>query len=175
MAFMIAGCHKEESERVKPEFIPTDVVVKIKGYHTIEKVFDFINSLPHEVESITSAVYTSELPADSLQAILDHLNAKPYTTDGKGFRVTGYVHYPSGAVTLFPGLYSIRNPEHQEDWLNTMEQLRLNQRTEGEGAGCIVYFHVPEGEEESWAMNFQRYEFVEWAELNYIREVNSRP
>jgi hypothetical protein len=34
------------------------------------------------------------------------------------------------------------------------------------------YFHVPEGHEKEWVAKFEKFDFVEWAELNYIIEIN---
>ena len=37
------------------------------------------------------------------------------------------------------------------------------------------FFHVPEGHEKKWEKKFEEYDFVEWAELNYIIEINPWP
>ena len=165
------SCSKEEDVNMDEEFVPTDVLVKIKGTYTIDKVFDFINSFDHEVENISSQTYISALPSDSLQYVLDYLNAKPYTNDGITWFVTGYLHYQTQEITIFPRFFEIKNSEYQKDWLESMKILKLKEQTDTETSGCIVFFHVPEGKEKEWEKKFERYEFVEWAELNYLAEV----
>ena len=167
---ILLGCNKNSIENSEG-FVPTDVLVKIKGYYTIDKVFDFINTFDHDVENIHSQVYTSNLPSDSLQYVLDYLNEKPYTNDGDAWFVNGYLHYQTNIITIFPRLFDIKNIEYQYDWIESMEILELNEQTEGETSGCIIYFHVPKGEEIEWKNRFEQYEFVEWTELNYYAEI----
>jgi hypothetical protein len=166
----LLGCNKNSIENSE-DFAPTDVLVKIIGYYTIDKVFDFINTFDHDVENIHSQVYTSNLPSDSLQYVLDYLNEKPYTNDGNAWFVSGYLHYQTNIITIFPRLFDIKNIEYQNDWIESMEILELNEQTAGETRGCIIYFHVPRGEEIEWKNRFEQYEFVEWAELNYYSEI----
>lgn len=161
------GCEKTDIDYSDEKFVPTDVLVKIKGYYTIDKVFDFINSFKHDVENINSQVYISNLPSDSLQYVLDYLNAKPYTNNGSAWRVNGYLHYQTKAITIFPRFFNIRNVDYQKDWLESMEILKLKEQTKG----CIIFFHVSEGLEKVWEKKFEEYVFVEWAELNYIAEI----
>lgn len=172
LLFALVACSKKDNVAPDEKFVPTDVLVKIKGYYTIDKVFDFINSFDHAVENISSQVYTSDLPSDSLQYVLDYLNAKPYTNDGDAGFVTGYLHYQTEVITIFPNFFNIKNTDYQKDWLESMTILKLNEQTEGETSGCIIYFHVPEGQEKLWKKKFEEYEFVEWAELNYIVDIN---
>lgn len=169
------GCEKEDVEESDLKFVPTDVFVQVKGDYTINKVFGFINSFEHEVENIHSQAYTSSLPSDSLQYVLDYLNAKPYTNDGHTWFVTGYRHYKTDVITIFPRLFNIKNANYQEDWLQSMKKLKLKEQTENEAAGSVIFFHVPEGKEEEWVKIFEKFEFVEWAELNYLIELNPWP
>ena len=56
LIFAFLSCEKESNESIDQtdhsdeKFIPTDVLVKVKGYYTIDKVFNFINLFNHEVE-----------------------------------------------------------------------------------------------------------------------------
>ena len=169
-SIILLGCNENSIENFG-EFTPTDLFVKIKGYYTIDKVFDFSNTFDHDVENIHSQVYTSNLPSDSLQYVLDYLNDKPYTNDGNAWFVNGYLHYQTDIITILPRLFNIKNAEYQNDQLESMEILELNEQTEGETSGCIIYFHVPKGEEIKWRNRFEQYEFVEWAELNYYANI----
>ncbi|PXX97741.1 hypothetical protein DF185_17375 [Marinifilum breve] len=149
----VLACEQDTDNDIeKPdyEFVPTDVLVKIKGSFTINKVFDFINSLDLDVENIHSQVYTSNLPSDSLQYVLNYLNKKPYTNDGNTWFVNGYLHYQTKVITIFPRFFDIKNKPYQLDWLDSMKILKLKEQTEGETAGCIIFFHVPEGKEMEW-------------------------
>lgn len=173
--FSIISCEKDNVENLDEKYVPTDVFVKVKGYYTIDKVFNFINSFEHKVEEIHSQTYTSDLPSDSLQYVLDYLNAKTYTNDGITWFVSGYLHYQTKVIIIFPKLFNINNFTYQADWLESMVILKLKEDTESETAGGIIYFHVPEGHEKEWEKKFEEYDFVEWAELNYIAEINPWP
>ena len=151
------------------EYEPMHVSVKTKRYFTINEVFDFINSLDLGVEQIYSGVYVSNMSSDNLQYILDCLNAKPYTNNGSDWpRVTGYLHYLTNQITIFPYLFNMKNKDYQEDWLQSMEEYKLVEQFAYDHSGYIIYFQVPEGMEKHWVTEFKKNEFVEWAELNRI-------
>jgi len=80
--------------------------------------------------------------------------------------VTGYIGVGSSVIRIFPKLYK-KNREYQNDWLETVNALKLHKKS-----GCIIYFHVPAGKETEWKEKFERYEFVEWAELNYLLQIS---
>lgn len=172
LLFAWTGCQKEDTDRPDTsgeEFVPTDVLVKTAGSFTIDQVFHWINTLHLDVESIDNGIYTSDLPPDSLHYVLDYLNAKAYTHEGV-WKVPGYVHDQTNKITIFPKLFQMNNMEHQTDWLSSMQKLQLV-----ESSGNILFFHVPEGEEKAWVEKFKTYDFVEWAELNYIVVLNPWP
>jgi hypothetical protein len=152
------------------DFEPTTVLVKTKNYFTIDKVFDFINSFDHTVEYIYNGVYHSTMPSDSLQYILDCLNAKPYTNDGNAWFVNGYLHYLTNQITIFPRLFDMKNKDYQADWLKSMVDYKLVEQT-NENSGYIIFFHVPEGTEKEWEAKFKEYEFVEWTDLNNVMHI----
>lgn len=171
------SCKKESTKELLDtdmKFVPTDVIVKTKGYFTIDKVFDFINSFDHEVEYIKYGKYTSNLPSDSLQYVLDYLNAKPYTHNNV-WHVTGYLHYQTQQITIFSRLFQIKDKEYQADWLKSIKKLQLVEDTISEVSGYIIFFHVPEGKEKEWVEKFKKYDFIERADLNYIIELNPWP
>lgn len=157
----------KEDEEITPEydFVPRVVKLHTDGTVNTREVFDFINSFDHEieVERVSSEVYISELPPDSLNYVLEYLNAKSYTNDDV-WSVTGYRHYATDAVTIFPKLFNIKNQENQADWLESMQILKLREK----GNGFLISFKVPEGQEKEWEKRFEAYDFVEWVELNYI-------
>lgn len=178
--FALISCEKDDDigdNEVKFDlrFVPTDVIVKTKGYYTIDKVFEFINLFNHEVESIRCSAYTSTLPSDSLNYVLNYLNTKTYTHDGERWYVTGYLHYATQVITIFPKLFDIKNLDNQADWLQSMDFLNLREQTDKEVSGNTIYFHVPEGQEKEWVRKFEKYHFVEWVELNYTVDLNPWP
>jgi len=151
------------------EYEPMHVSVKTKRYFTINEVFDFINSLDLGVEQIYSGVYVSTMSSDNLQYILDRLNEKPYTNNGNAWpRVTGYLHFLTNQITIFPYLFNMKNKAYQEDWLQSMEEYKLVEQFAFDHSGYIIHFRVPEGMEKHWVTEFKKNEFVEWAELNRI-------
>jgi len=168
------GCDDDVTEP-EFEFAPRDVSVKVKGNFTIDQVFDFINSFDHEVKNIHSLVYTSTLPSDSLTYVLNYLNAKTYTNDGNAWFVNGYLRYDTKAITILPKLFGMTDRSNQKDWLASMEKLSLSENTTREGAGSVIFFQVPVGKEKEWERKFENYDFVEWAELNYIIQLNRWP
>lgn len=169
----LASCNKKNSD-VRPEgrFVPTDVIVKTKSDFTVDKVFDFINTYDHDVELLYNGIYTSELPSDSLQYVLDYLNKKTYTHENEDWPVSGYLHYKSQVITIFPRLIDMKDRSNQTDWLQSMKILRLKEVIEKNGiGGNMIHFHVPASEEKTWVAKFRKLSFVEWAELNYYADI----
>ena len=152
-------------------YTPMDVFVKTKNYFTIVKVFDFINSLDLDVELINYGVYVSTMSSDNLQYILDCLNTKTYTNDGNVWWVSGYLHYSTNQITIFPRLYNMKNKDYQNDWLKSMNDYQLVESFAYDHSGYVIHFRVPEGTEKQWETQFKKYEFVEWAELNYMLHI----
>jgi len=178
--FALISCEKDDDigdNEVKFDlrFVPTDVIVKTKGYYTIDKVFDFINSFDHDVECITSRIYTSALPPDSLSYVFNYIIRKTYTNNGGNKWFLAYVDYDTKIITILPELYDIKNKDNQSDWLQTKYILRLSEETDIETSANKIFFHVPEGQEKEWVRKFEKYNFVKWAKLNYIVEINRWP
>lgn len=115
---LLTSCRKEKTSAIiEPEqkYVSTDVLVKTKNDFTIDKVFEFINAYDHDVEYIYNSFYTSAIHPDSLQYMLDYLNKKSYTNDGKVWFVGGYRHYQTRVITIFPRLYHIKDRNNQAD------------------------------------------------------------
>ncbi len=170
LTLLVLGVGCSEDTINEPEFVPTDVILKTKSYYPVEDVFDFINSLDHEVEVIHGGVYTSSLPNDSLQYIQDYVNVKPYI-DSKTWPLSGYVSAVTGELTFFPRFFNMKNKENQQDWLATMAILQLSEKRDNVTHGYTILFHVPAGQEKFWVKEFQKLEFVDWVELNYYSNI----
>jgi hypothetical protein len=90
-----------------------------------------------------------------------------YTHDGNWWGVTGYLHYLTNQITIFPQLFNMKNSEYQLDWLKSMNDYELV-----EHGGHIIRFQITENQEipqSSWETKFYGYDFVEWAEMRYNR------
>lgn len=165
---VVISCSSDDPETEKREFIPGDVFVGIKSGTNIDKVFNFINEFNLEVDNVYSLTFTSDLPPDNLQFVLDNLNEKNYTNDGINWFVTGYLHHQTNQIWIFPKLFEIDNVEYQQDWLASMVELKLREKHEVDMNSGIIHFKVPEGRELEWRNQFETYDIIDWAELNYI-------
>ncbi len=168
---ILLSCNSDDSETDKREFVPREVSVGIKSGTNINAIFEFINQFDHIVDRIISLTFTSDLPTDNLQYVIDFLNEKNYTNDGKTWFVTGYLHYQTNQVTIFPKLFDMNNKEYQNDWLNSMQTLKLKEKHNADLNSGVIRFIVPEGKELEWKNRFENYSIVEWSRLNYIVEI----
>ncbi|WAC12495.1 hypothetical protein [Dyadobacter pollutisoli] len=163
----LSGC---KDKNLEPRFEPTDVLVGIKTGYTIDKVFDLINQVNLEVDYIEYSYYRSSLPSDSLQYVLDYLNTRPYA-HRPDWPVTGYLHYQTNVIHVFPKLFQANDENNQRDWLECIKVMKLKEITDSE-VGKMIYFHVPQGIEKKWVEKFQQMDLVEWAQLNYYHEIS---
>ncbi len=166
---ILSSCSKDNVDI--QEFVLGEVSVGIKSGTNINAIFDFINQFDHSVDNINSLTFTSDLPSNNLQNILDNLNAKIYTNGGVNWLVTGYLHYQSNQITIFPRLFGIDNIEYQNDWLTSMNELELNEKHNIELNSGIIRFIVPIGKELEWKNQFENFNIVDWAKLNYIADI----
>ena len=167
----LTSCSNDDSENETQEFVPGEVSVGIKSGTEIDELFDFINLFNHQVDNVNSLTFTSDLPSNNLQLILDNLNEKTYTNDGVNWFVTGYLHHQTNDITIFPRLFGMDNIEYQTDWLNSMDEFDLNEKHNAELNSGIIRFYVPVGQEIEWRNQFANYDIVDWAELNYIADI----
>ena len=151
-------------------FIATDyrytepkVVVVTTSYDinvSTEQIFEFINLFDHKVTLIEmyTGAYSSNLPLNRLQDILDILNAKSYV------RVLGL--FNSGQIVILPWLHDMEKKENQADWLKTMSDYNLYEWNRyAIWHGFTINFEVPEGTEKEWVAKFEKYEIVKSASL----------
>jgi hypothetical protein len=130
----------------------------------MDKIFDFINLFDFPVDEI-SGNFVSTMPPNNLQLILDRLNEKAYTHRNDSWLVTGYLHYQTQQITIFPNLQNMHLAENQADWLQIMQDYQLFEYS-GETGGYVITLHVPENTEKEWVEAFKEYDFIQWAELN---------
>lgn len=165
---ILSSCSKNDANLDTREFVPGEISVGIKSGTNINVIFDFINQFDLKVDNINSLTFTSDLPPDSLQFVLDFLNDKIYTNDGTNWFVTGYLHYQSNQITIFPRLFDMDKLEYQNDWITSMQELELSEKHNIELNSGIIRFNVPIGSELEWKNQFENYNIVDWSELNYI-------
>lgn len=170
MAVIFNSCNKSDDYHLELEFVPTDIILKTKNTYSIDKVFSFINLFDHEIEKITYGTYISELPTDSLQYVLNYIDEKPYTIDSI-HKTTGYIGAKTNKITIFPKLHEMNNKVFQNDWIETINELKLNELDDDELGGHNMLIHAPKGKEKKWVDKFKNYDIVEWVELNYISEI----
>ncbi len=168
---ILSSCSNDDAEVFIQEFVPEEVSVGIKSGANINEIFNFINQFDLNVDNINSLTFKSDLPSDSLQHVLDRLNEKSYTNDGINWFVTGYLHHQTNQITIFPRLFGMDNVEYQNDWLISMEEMELSEKHTIELNSGIIRFYVPKGKEMEWKNRFENYSIVDWAELNYIADI----
>jgi len=168
-----SSCSNDDSKVDTKEFVPGEVSVGIKSGTDINDLFNFINLFDHQVHNVNSLTFTSDLPPDQLQYVLDKLNEKTYTNDGVNWFVTGYLHHETNQITIFPKLFEMENIEHQKDWLGSMKKLELIERHKEDLNSGIIRFYVPVGREKEWRNKFLNHNIVDWAELNYIVDIQT--
>jgi len=165
--WIFTSCSNDDKET--REFIPGEVSVGIKSGTDISSIFNFINQFEHSIDNINSLSFTSDLPTDNLQYVLDFLNEKSYTNDGVNWFVTGYIS--NKTITIFPRLFEMNKLEFQNDWLNSMQELELKEKHNVDLNSGIIRFYVPIDSELQWKNQFEKYNIVDWAELNYVAEI----
>ena len=129
----------------------------------INEVFDFINSLDLDVKHIHTRRHTSFMPADSTnrKLITNSLKAKPYIREVWG----GHLDWHPTGITFFIGLVNMHNRDYQTDWIRMKDKYKLVDW----GSQTLIEFFIPEGTGREWAIKFEQYNFVHWAERSHTR------
>ena len=147
---------------LKPKEVSTHLHYYLSGgTTTIRDVFDFIDLFDHKVLSIHklgSKGYTSSMPKDSLDYIVNGLNAKPYLNYVNG--------YWDGQLFFDVTMNNMEYKAYQADWFKIMSDYKLTEITTVY-SWFIAVFEVPDGKEREWVEKFNTYEFVYGATLNY--------
>ena len=167
----LSSC-SNDSETETKEIVPGEVAVGIKSGTDINDLFRFINQFDLVVDNVNSLTFTSDLPPDKLQFILANLNEKNYTNDGVNWFVTGYLSPQTNRIHIFPRLFDMNNIDYQRDWVSAMAELELHDKHNFGLNSGIIQFRVPEGQESRWKNQFENYDIVDWAELNYTVDLN---
>ena len=163
----LMSCAKEE---VAPdddtEFVPGEVIIGTKETTTIPQAFALVNSHSLGILSVSTPLYTSRLPLDSLGYIERALNAKPYINDGV-WKAHVYRHALTGVLTTTVRLMNM-TLANQQDWLATVQKLQLQEQSNSSS----YHLKVPVGQEKNLVKELQKQSEVRWAELNHIVHID---
>ena len=161
---------------------PKEVRVSFKSNTTtILNVFDFINLFDRKILNVhrlgAGRGYLSTMPANSLEEILEVLNAKPYFSYVHGYVLNNRMNiqaanYPFNSehidnyIVIDVTMSSMENKDYQADWLKFMNDYKF---FEGQTnwAWFMIDFEVPDGKESEWIEKFKTYESVIGATFNY--------
>ena len=111
----------------------------------------------------------SALPNDSLDYIINILKDKIYLNK-RGFNGgSAFIHAIENRIAVTQFLFEM-NIEAQQDWLTTMNVLKLN---DPENGSKNLVIKVAPGTEKRWMQLFKLHRSVAWVELNYIGESRS--
>ena len=91
---------------------------------------------------------------------------------GSNWFVNGYLNYQTKEINIFPRLFEMNNLDYQRDWIQAMNEFQLKEQHNTELNSGIIYFKVPPGKEMEWKNRFETFAIVDWAELNYIVEID---
>jgi len=159
----LVSCQKNTAEpKEEAEFVPGELAIGTRETATVTQTCELLNSYNVSILSVSVPHYVSTLPLDSLKYVERILNTKPYINDG-GW--SAKVLQNSQNNTLFTNLRLMNmSLANQQDWLDTMQQLRLQEQPQ---LYTSYLLKVPIGEEKKWLAELQQQSVVRWAEPNY--------
>lgn len=169
------GCKDETIENTEfcERFVGGDVAIGIDQDIKLEESFDLINAYDLYINHIDGICYESNLPSDSIDYVINYLNAKEYINKN-GFKAVKngsvFLHYQTGLITVCCRLWDMTQP-NQQDWIKTKKILSLKEKPSVKS----ILLTVPVGQEKKWVMTFKGRSSISYAELNCIVEINPWP
>jgi hypothetical protein len=165
LALVIIACNDEDNSPADVrEFVPGDLIIGIKSTASISSVFDLMNEKGVTIDQMSGFFNYSTLPNDSLDYINNVLKDKVYLNK-RGFSGgSGFISAVDNRL-IVTELFFEMDIAAQQDWLATMDLLKLNDL--GNDTKNLVIKVVP-GTEEEWTQTFKAHPIVTWVELNYI-------
>lgn len=159
LMLLLLGCGKKEEAL---HFVPGQVAVGTQEATPIPQLFTLANTRSLSLAYVFPARYISTLPPDSLDYLRRQLAAKAYA-NAPDWPVQ-VVHNAQTATTEFTIRLVDMTAPNQQDWLLTVQQLRL-QELPGSKSALLL---VPVGEEKRWVAELQQNPSLRWAELNRV-------
>jgi hypothetical protein len=170
---LFSTCKDEVNEEGRERYETGKVVIGIKEGVDIEESFDLVNQYGFIIDEASGNHYTSSLPSDSLDYVINYLNSKEYINHS-GFKAVKegsvYLQYQTKVLTVNCILWNM-TIENQRDWIQTKSILKLTDKSNYRS----MIFNVPGKQEKMWVLTFKHMEEIRYAELNCIMEMNSWP
>jgi hypothetical protein len=165
LTLFIIACNDDDNLPVDDrEFVRGDLIVGIKSTTSISSVFDLMNEKGATIDQMNGFFNYSTLPIDSLDYIIKELKDKTYLNK-RGFNGgSAFIHEPENRI-IVTELFFEMDIEAQQDWLTTMNILKLNDL--GNDTKNLVIKVTP-GTEKYWIRLLKIHPNVTWVELNYL-------
>jgi hypothetical protein len=165
LTLFIIACNDDDNLPVDDrEFVPGDLIVGIKSTTPISSVFDLMNEKGATIDQMSGFFNYSTLPTDSLDYIINELKDKVYLNK-RGFNGgSAFIQETENRIIVTEFFFEM-DIEAQQDWLTTMNILKLNDL--GNDTKNLVIKVTP-GTEKYWMRRFKMHPNVTWVELNYI-------
>lgn len=165
LSLLVVGCNDEENLLSNDQdFVPGDLIIGIKSTTSINSVFDLMNEKGVTIDEMSGFFNYSTLPNDSLDYINNELKDKVYLNK-RGFNGgSAFISAIENRIIVTEFFFEM-NTAAQQDWLTTMNVLKLNNL--GNDTKNLVIKVTP-GTEEYWIKIFKAHPDVTWVELNYI-------
>ncbi|RPD49849.1 hypothetical protein DNI29_03365 [Hymenobacter sediminis] len=141
LVLLLLGCSKKEEAL---DFVPGQVAIGTQDATTIPQLFTLANARGLSVVYVFPARYSSTLPSDSLDYLRRQLATKAYA-NAPDWPVQIAHNVQTNTVQLTIRLVDMTVP-NQQDWLTTVQDLRLQELPGGKSA----LLQVPIGEEKRW-------------------------
>ncbi len=164
LTLFVIACNDDNSPVDDRPFVPGDVIIGIKSTTSIGSAFDLMNEKGVIIDQMSGFFNYSTLPTDSLDYIINELRDKIYLNK-RGFDGgSAFIHAIENRIVVTEFLFEM-DLDAQQDWLATMDLLKLNDL--GNDTKNVVIKVAP-GTERDWIRLFKADLNVTWAELNYI-------
>jgi hypothetical protein len=165
LTLFIVACHDEGNLPFDDlEFVPGDISIGIKSTTPINSVFDLMNENEVMIDQMSGFFNYSTLPNDSLDYINNELKDKIYLNK-RGFSGgSAFISAVDHRIIVTEFFFEM-DMEAQQDWLTTMNKLKLNDL--GNDTKNLLIKVTP-GTEKYWMQLFKKHPYVTWVELNYM-------
>jgi hypothetical protein len=163
LSFTLFAC-QDEPNTDTCEFEPETVLIGTKSEVSLQESFNLINDYGLTIRQVSGAKYVSALGSDSIDYVIQQLNKKSYINTHGFSAVKGggvYVDYRTGELCVLTHLWDM-TLEDQQDWSETIVQLRLTEIPESKSFNL----QVAPLTEKWWIQEFLTKESIEYAELN---------
>lgn len=156
------SCSKPIDEFDRPD--SGYITMKLKPSASTEQGFALINS--HQLHLKTLAMlYDCALPIDSSSYVASQIFSKPYFLNPNIPDVTVTTPYVGSSMRIEAlVVFEDMNVANQNDWLTTIEQLRLTTSAEGINSWRV---EVDKGNEKGWAMKLNQESLVDTAYVGF--------